>query len=204
MSKWARHSESRYRIDAMVYLAESESGIPVLPNELDTGPQLLNCENGTIDLRTRLLRQHRRQDLITKLVPVLYDLAATCPKFDRFLAHIMAEDDDLTGSLQRAIGYSLKGDVSEQVLFIPYGTGANGKSTLFKMLIGMLGDYAMKASPDLLMKTDAHPTEKADLSGKRFVATMESEEGRKLAEAFVKEAIGGEPIRARRMREDFW
>ena len=116
----------------------------------------------------------------------------------------MAEDDDLIGFLQRAIGYSLTGDVSEQVLIILYGTGANGKSTFLNAVMGMLGDYSMKATADLLMKTDGHPTEKTDLFGKRFVAAIETGEGKKLNEEFIKEATGGDPIRARRMREDMW
>ncbi len=204
LSSWARRSENVHRIDAMIKLAQSEPGIPVPSNQLDADPWLLNCETGTIDLRTGQLREHRREDLITKLAPVKFAPNAACPTFDRFLAHIMAEDDELIGFLQLAIGYSLTGDVSEQVLIILFGSGANGKSTFLNAVMGMLGDYAMKASPDLLMKTDSHPTEKTDLFGKRFVAAIETEEGRKLAEVFVKEATGGDPIRARRMRENFW
>ena len=56
----------------------------------------------------------------------------------------------------------------------------------------------------MVSNNDRHPTERADLLGKRFVAAIETEQGRKLAEVFVKEATGGDPIRARRMREDFW
>ena len=201
---WARRSENVHRIDAMVKLAQSEPGIPVLLNQLDADQWLLNCETGTIDLRRGQLREHCREDLITKLAPVKFDPDAACPMFDRFLAHIMAEDDDFISFLQLVIGYSLTGDVSEQVLIILYGSGANGKSTFLNTLMGMLGDYAMKASPDLLMKLESHPTEKTDLFGKRFVAAIETEEGRKLAEVFVKEVTGGDPIRARRMRENFW
>ena len=204
MSKWARGSESRYRIEAMILMAQSEPGIPVLPSDLDTHPLLLNRENGTIDLCTGKLLEHRRGDLITKLAPVSFDPDATCPTFDRFLAQILAEDDELIGYLQRAVGYALTGDVSEQALFIFYGTGANGKSTFLNAVMAMLGDYALKATPDLLMKGSGHPTEKTDLCGRRFVSAIETEEGRKLAEVFVKEATGGDAIRARRMREDFW
>ena len=86
------------------------------------------------------------------------------------------------------------------------GTGRNGKSTFLNLLRLLLGAYAMKAPSELLMVShnDRHPTERADLWGKRFVAAIETEQGRTLAEVFVKEATGGDPIRARRMREDFW
>jgi putative DNA primase/helicase len=112
----------------------------------------------------------------------------------------------LVAFLQRAIGYSLTGDVSEQCFFLLYGTGANGKSTLINTILLLLALYGMKATTELLMqsKNDRHPTERADLFGKRFVAAIETEEGHRLHEAFLKEVTGGDRIRARRMREDFW
>jgi putative DNA primase/helicase len=102
---------------------------------------------------------------------------------------------------------SLTGVVQDHVLLFCYGTGANGKSTLINTVQEMMGsDYAMKAPPDLLMvkSAEGHPTERADLAGKRFVACVEAGEGRRLAESLVKELTGGDRVRARRMREDFW
>jgi putative DNA primase/helicase len=97
--------------------------------------------------------------------------------------------------------------VSEQLLPIFWGKGANGKSTLINVMLALLGpDYAMKAAEGLLLSKgrESHPTEKADLFGKRFVATSETDEGRHLSEALIKDLTGGERQRARRMREDFW
>jgi putative DNA primase/helicase len=101
----------------------------------------------------------------------------------------------------------LTGDVSEQIVPVFYGTGANGKSLILGALQGVLGeDYAMKAAPDLLMakRGDSHPTERADLFGKRLVCCIETEEGQRFNESLLKEMSGGDSIRARRMREDFW
>lgn len=202
----AMRSESASRIRAMVALAESESGIPVLPAELDCDPWLLNCLNGTVDLRTGELCPHRRDDLITKLAPVNYDPVAECPLWMKFLNEIMNNNQNLIGFLCRGVGQSLTGDVSEHILYIPYGSGRNGKSTFLNTIMVAVGDYAMTAPPDLLMakKNDQHPTELADLFGKRFVAAIESDQGRRLAEGLVKQLTGGDKIKARRMREDFW
>jgi putative DNA primase/helicase len=71
--KHASRSEGRERIKAMVDLAQSETGIPVDLAELDANPMLLNVENGTLELQTGQLRDHRREDLITKLAPVHFD-----------------------------------------------------------------------------------------------------------------------------------
>ena len=204
---WGRESESAARRKAMLELAKSEPPIPILPEVLDEDPCLLNCLNVTIDLRTGKSREHRQGDYITKLCPVSYDPDAPCDVWDRFLIRILGGNDDLYVFLQRFFGYALTALVIEQILLILYGVGANGKSTLLNAYFDMIGpDYAMKAVPDLLLnkKNENHPTERADLFGKRFVAAIETDDGRRLAESLVKELTGGDYIRARRMREDFW
>lgn len=205
--RFAKTTGTARGIDAMLKLARSEPGIPIGPDVLDTDPWLLNCQNGTLDLRTGQLRPHRREDYLTKLSPVAFDRRADCPLWMGFLREIMAGDDELLGFLRRAVGMSLAGVVRDHVLLFLYGTGANGKSTFLNTLLEMMGsEYAMKAAPDLLLvkKLEGHPTERADLAGKRFIACVEAGEGRRLAESLVKELTGGDPIRARRMREDFW
>jgi putative DNA primase/helicase len=93
-----------------------------------------------------------------------------------------------------------------QVFFIFWGAGANGKGTLINCVLEMIGDYSLKATQELLMVTKGrtHPTELTKLFGARFVASSETEENQRLAEALVKELTGGDPITARRMKEDFW
>jgi putative DNA primase/helicase len=201
---WALRSEQAQRLDALLAVARSD--LPVLPDQLDTDPFLLNVLNGTLDLRTGELRPHRREDLISKLAPVRYDLGATCPLWLKFLDRILDGNQDLIIYLQRVVGYGLTGDVSEQCLWFFHGTGANGKSTFLGTVLAMLGDYGMQAVPELLLAKnhDSHPTERADLFGKRFVATIEAEEGKRLAEALMKQMTGGDKMRARFMRQDFF
>jgi P4 family phage/plasmid primase-like protien len=202
----ALESEDAKRLRAMVSLARSEPGVPVLPADLDADPFLFNALNGTIDLRTGRLREHRREDLLTKLAPVEYDPDAPCPLWRKFLGRILDGNEDLVAYLQRVVGYGLTGDVSEQSLWFFHGTGANGKSTFLLTVLAMLGDYGMQAVSDLLLvkNHEAHPTERADLFGRRFVATIETEEGKRLAEALMKQMTGGDKVRARRMRQDFF
>lgn len=206
VASWARASQSRGKIEAAVKLAESEPAVSARSEDFDADPWLLNCQNGTLDLKTGALRPHNRGDLLTRLAPVAYDPAAICPTWDAFLAHIMGGQADLIGFLQRAVGYSLTGSVQEQVLFFPYGGGANGKSTFLKAILAILGrDYAKQAAPELLtVGQDRHPTELADLAGVRFVASIEVAEGKRLAEALVKQLTGGDPVKARLMRQDFF
>ena len=202
--RFATKSASRNGINAMLALAEDM--LPVGHDELDQHTWLLNVSNGTIDLRTGELRGHQREDRITKLCSTEYDPEAGSYHWDRFLEAIFVTQD-LIDFVQRLFGYCLTGDVGEQILPIFWGSGANGKSTLLNAFMNAIGaDYAMQAIPDLLMvkRNDSHPTERADLFGKRFVSCVETEGGRRLAETMVKQLTGGERIRARRMRQDFW
>jgi putative DNA primase/helicase len=207
LGRHAQASEQAHRIRAMIDLARSEPGIPVKPIELDVDHWLLNCTNGTLDLRTGTLREHDRRDLITKLCATSYDPAAECPTWRAFIERIFAGNAALIVYVRQILGYCLTGDVREQILPIAWGTGANGKSTLAGAIMAMLGnDYSIKAPRGFLdhKQGETHPTELADLFGVRFVAAIETGEGRRLDEVLIKELTGSDPIRARRMREDFW
>ncbi|MGH8488149.1 MAG: DNA primase family protein [Gammaproteobacteria bacterium] len=91
-------------------------------------------------------------------------------------------------------------------MWIAWGIGANGKSTMLNTFMKLLGPYSCVAAPELLMakRGDRHPTELADLHGARLVTAIESGEGRRLNESLIKQVTGGDPVKARRMREDFW
>ncbi len=202
--KHAMKSESEHCINAMVNLASSEELVPILPNQLDIDPWLFNCENGIINLQTKELQEHTREDLITNLAQVSFNPEAKCPKWVEFLNKIMDHNESLIGLLKRMGGYCLTGKVSEQKLFFAYGPTMTGKSTFLKTLQGILGDYAIKTTSELLLTKPigAHTTDVTDLKGKRLAITIEIQEGRRMAESLIKELTGGDTIRARRMRQD--
>jgi putative DNA primase/helicase len=205
MGKHAVSSETASRVAAMILLARYEVGIPVEADSLDTNPFLLCCENGTLNLKTGRLQPHRREDLITKCVNAPYDPSATCPQW---YAHIerFLPDPDVRAFLRRACGYTLTGDVSERVCFIMHGTGSNGKSVLIETLAAMMGKYAMRTPVETLMtKRDGGiPNDVARLKGARLVHASETEEGKRLAESFVKEITGGDTVSARFMRGEWF
>lgn len=202
---WALKSEQAPRLEALLSLARSDR--PILPANLDTDPYLLNVTNGTLDLRTGTLRPHRREDLATKLCPTPYDSRAECPRFLLALGAIVGGDQELVQFVQRFLGYALTGDVREQVLPIWWGAGANGKSTLLTAILETVGpDYAGTAPVELLTdnRGNQHPTILADLFGKRLLVAAETDQGRRLNESRLKRLTGGDAVKARRMREDWW
>jgi putative DNA primase/helicase len=195
-----RHIKSSLATPKLKALVEgAQSELPVLPDDLDNDLWLLNCLNGTIDLRTGKLRHHQRDDFLTKLAPVVYDPASTCPTWEAFLNRIMDENTNLIRFLQKAIGYSLTGDTREQCLFLLYGVGANGKSTLIDTLLALLGDYAKQAefTTFLQRQYDTVRNDIAALRGARFVSAVEAGDGRRFAEPLLKLVTGGDTIRAR-------
>jgi len=203
----ARHaikSEAKERIKAMIEMAHHL--MPIKPSDFDANPWLLNVTNGTIDLRTGELRPHCRKDYITRIIPIEYDPNAKAPRWGEFLYEIMDGNEELISFLQRTVGYSLTGDVSEQVLFMCYGIGANGKTVFLRTLLALFGPYGKQVEPRLLLKSarEEHPTAIADLFGVRLAVAVEIGEGERFNEPILKWLTGGEIIKARFMRQDYF
>ncbi|HHT9136449.1 MAG TPA: DNA primase family protein [Candidatus Wunengus sp. YC60] len=199
IAKWAVSSESEHRLNAMVSLAQSEPGVPISPQELDVNPFLLNCLNGTIDLKTGKLKPHDPKDFITKIVPVEYNTDAGCPRWIGFLETIFNWNYDIILFIQRAAGYSLTGDISEQCIFLLHGSGCNGKTTFIDGVSLLFGAYAQSADFEtfLIKKNESIRNDIARMTGKRFISAIEAEGERRLAEVLVKQLTGGDTITAR-------
>jgi putative DNA primase/helicase len=219
---FAKHltkSESRNARSAMVQLAQSEAEVSVTSMEFDTSPFLLNVLNGTLELKNGFsrakFREHRREDRLTKMCPVVYDPEAHAPRFMQFLLELFADREDveraeLIHSLQRAAGYSLLGTGDEQCFFLLHGDGSNGKTRLLEALGGVMGDYAVSTSFDTFLSKAADRSAMdprsglARLAGSRFVWASESEEGKRFGEALIKAVTGGEKLTvAKVFQEEF-
>ena len=172
----------------------------------DADPWLLGTPTGTVDLKNRRILKADPAHRITKLTAVGRGKVDECPRWLQFLDESTGGDADLVGFLQRWFGYCLTGSVQEHALIFLYGAGRNGKSVFLNVLSGVLGDYAVTASMDVLTasKYDRHPTEIAALAGARLVTASETDEGRVWAEARIKALTGGEPLSARFMRRDLF
>ena len=195
----AVRSESRQRLDACLALARSEHPIADSGMTWDPGPYLLGVANGVVDLRTGMIRSGHPDDRLTMQVPVQYHVKAECPRWQQFLHQVFQRDGELIGFVQRALGYSLTGSVREQVLFLCYGTGSNGKSVFLDMLRNVLGDYAMNI-PFTVLELQQRPSltnDLASMAGRRLVTSSETNESTRLNEARIKALTGGDPITAR-------
>ena len=203
LAGWAFKCESASRIENMIKLLPSEPGISVTFEVFDTQSMLLNCENGTLDLRTGNLQPHSPDDLITKLAPITYDPGAECPRWTQFLSEIMDGDDELVNFLQRLLGYSLTGEVKEQTWTLFWGKGANGKSTLFEAIAHVMGDYAINTQPETFMEVsgDKIRNDLARLRGARFITASELPH-KKLNDEALKAFTGEGRVSARFLRRE--
>lgn len=213
------------RLATIKRIARSELPIPARPDDFDKSIWLLNLKNGTIDLENHTFRPAAREDLITKQANVVYDPNAAL-KFDRTHDHAgehrdceecsvwlralyryFDNDEELIEFLQRALGYALTGLTTERVVFILQGKRDAGKSTIIRTMHLMLGDYAARIPMASLMQSRKNDGEApspmiARLRGMRFVSALEGDEGERLAEAKVKELVGGDVLIGRMLQSN--
>jgi putative DNA primase/helicase len=199
----AKTLASAKTVAAVVTLARADRRLAATISQWDADPWLLNTPRGVVDLRTGKMREHRLTDYLTKMTAVA-PATANCPLWMTHLKRVLNDNDDLVAYLQRVLGYSLTGLVNEHALFFCYGTGANGKGVTINTVARIIANYAQTATIETFTAshTDRHTTELAALRGARLVTSTETEEGRRWAESRIKMLTGGDPIRARFMRQD--
>jgi putative DNA primase/helicase len=186
----------------MLELARSE--VAVLPEAFDRDQYLLNCPNGTLELRTGALRAHRREDLITKMTAAPYDPEATHPRWTAFL-EVALPDAELRAYMQRLAGYCLTGDTREEQWWLKYGSTLGGKTTWTSSLQETWGDYAIAVDFQTFaiqkIESSAPRDDIARLHGPRLVVSSEVRKGVRISEGLIKQLTGGDRLTAHRKYE---
>jgi putative DNA primase/helicase len=203
--KWSLSSESRMKLSAALSIAESMISQSI--TSFDADPWLLCCENGAVDLRTGNLLTPTKGDWFYKSTNVSYAPEARCERFLQFLEEVFSGDKCIIDFVQKAIGYSLTALTVEQVLFILYGTGANGKSVFLNLIGDLLGDYSITTPASTFKDNpyhDAIPNDIARMAGARLVKSIEVKEGTRLNEERIKALTGGDQVTARFLHNEFF
>jgi putative DNA primase/helicase len=219
--KWAVQCRNKNRLDAMLAIAQRDSRFLIEANQLDSDPWLLGVGNGVVDLRTGVLRPDSKTDLVLKRCATEYDPHARAPRWSQFIEEITAAPGavlngkviainrpHLADYLQKSLGYCLTGRVSEHIMFIAIGRGANGKNVLLDTFKSIAGDYCETIAPEVLMATrldgnaeQASPSTRK-LAGARCAISSESKDGQRLDIAVVKRHTGGGTMTARALHEN--
>lgn len=192
LEKSLKSYEMYPRVRAVMELARRVPGAQVLPDELDSDPWLLNCPNGTVDLKTGELRPHRREDLITRTCGAPYDPGAKAPLFLDMLRRATGSEA-VVNYLRLAAGLTAIG-LSSKNVFVVYGPTNTGKTTfLTKCLAAALGTYAVEV-PAWVLSSAAVAGERAvwlvATVGARLVTVSEPPEHVILDPAVIKSASG--------------
>ena len=188
-------------------IRDAASANPKSLGDFDRDKYLFNCQNGTYDLKQKILNPHKPQDLITKLSNVTYDHNAKCDRWDLFVNEVMQGDEDSMKFLQKALGYSLSGATDLECFFIFYGsTTRNGKSTCCETISHIFGDYASNVQPETIGRNNkngsAPSPDIARLKGARLVIMPEPERGLELNVSLIKQLTGGDKYTGRFLHEN--
>lgn len=204
-----RRALSTSGMNAMLAQAKSAPGMVLNASLLDADPYALCTPAGIVDLRTGLVRTPDPNKDFHSRSTSTGPAQERTPRWNRFLADTFGDDAEgaeMIAFLHLLLGYSITGDVGAQVMPFLFGSGKNGKSVLLDVLMKLLGDYADAAPPGFLMARpyEGHPTDLAELHGRRVIVCSEVKHDDKFDEARVKLLTGGDRIKARRMRQDFF
>ena len=202
MLKNIKHLASSSGKEAMLKEAMHMGSMPTTNADYDRNKWMLNCANGTVDLRTGTLLPHDRSRMISKCTNVDCDLQGSAPTWEKCLRNVFKGSEGLVSYVRKAIGYSLTGSTKEQCFFQCHGDGSNGKSVFFNTLFDALGGYALNAQVDSILTRKGQSSGNASpdiarMKGARFVRTNEPSEGARFNEGLVKQLTGGDVITAR-------
>lgn len=191
-----------------IILKDAQDVHPLSMSEFDSDIYLLNCQNGTLDLKNNRFYSHRATDYITKVAGVHYKPDATCERWEKFIDEVMSSDKEKSEFLQKSLGYALTGDTRYETMFILFGaTTRNGKGTSMETFLRICGDYGKTARPETIgMKVNNSSTapseDVARLAGARFVNISEPDKKLTLSAALLKTLTGNDTINARFLHEN--
>jgi putative DNA primase/helicase len=192
------------RVEATIKALESES--PSKIKLFDNEPDLLNCLNGVVDLRTGQLISHDPSQLFTYVVPVEYDPSADSEIWVSTLQKNTRPED--AEYLRLASGYSATGRTWEEILFYLYGPSRSGKGTFTETLGNTLGGNLSRELPFTTFTEkrsgDSQNFDLAPLKNCRMVFASEAAEHERLNEAKVKALTGGNKVNCAFKHQDFF
>lgn len=201
--EFCKLSQRAAMVANMLTLASSDPRVMVPARELDKHPHLLGVKNGVVNLQTGTLLEPNQEYRITMTAGCEYNPGARAPIFEQTLSDVFFGDTEMCEFVMRAFGYAMMGAPTEDIMFIAFGNGANGKSTIFNTIRKTFGGYARSADATSFV-SDGKPggaggprEDLVRLRGARFVYVNEPDENGELREGMVKSVTGGDAITAR-------
>ena len=206
--KNALQTQNIKKIKDFLEIAKVHPEIAITSRDLNTNPWLINTRNCTVNLKTGEMYKHKRKDLINRIAGCDYLPESLTPAFYSFLNSSMP-DKDIQDFLQRIVGYTATGSNKEQVFFVHFGAGGNGKSVFLEAIRAALGDYAQAAESSTFIaepneRSSSIPNDLARLDGVRSVFVPDVPNGGKWKDGIIKQITGGDTITARYLHKEFF
>ncbi|MGV9263174.1 DNA primase family protein [Kitasatospora sp. NPDC003701] len=200
-SKMLVHRERKGIVAEMAVLPE----LSAVADDFDARNHLLAFKNGTVDLRSGLLRPHDRADMITQCAEVAYDPDAGAPRWLQFVEEVFPGNPELQAYVQAFLGYAITGEVREHVLGVWYGAqGRNGKGTIVRTLQAVFGTALVHEVPFETFEkaggsSGPHTEVMASMRPARIVVAQEGNPGTRMNTALLKNVSGGDRLSARHL-----
>jgi P4 family phage/plasmid primase-like protien len=194
--------QSWTKTNAILKFAQGVAGVTTEPTDFDSDPELLNVQNGVVNLRTGELLPHDPDLLLRKIAGVEYRPGARHKDWDKALEALPA---DVVRWYQVHMGQAITGyQPSDDTALIQQGGGSNGKTTIVNAIAAALGDYYLIVPDKAIIGASAnsHTTEMTDFLGMRVAVLEETPEDGHLNMNRIKKLLGTKKIRARKMRQD--
>lgn len=194
MIEFAAKCQTPTRIKAVLEIYKMDETKFVKPDDFDSQPNLLNCQNGVVNLKTRELLSHDPKCLLSHCVPVEYDPKARSPLWEAFLDTVFQGDIEALKTFRSQVGYQLTGEMKEQKFFVWLGNGRNGKSTIRNVLTAILGDHVgnVSSSAFTVKRFSSESYELGQQAKKRLIFSAEITGSFQLDEPLIKSITGGD------------
>lgn len=208
-TKVAKIFSTTKKINGAIALVKGIRDAIITRADLNQHPNLLNCQNGVVDLQTKKLYPADPSLLLTQMINADFRADYHNETVEKFLRDIMPDDDTLA-ALLRFLGYCLTGEVSEEKAMIFNGGGGNGKGTLTGTLLNLFGNYGTPFPVGAILTPKFGGDEDANaptpaytkLVDTRIAISEEIPQGRTISAAKFKLLTGGDRIPIRRLREE--
>lgn len=199
--------KSKSKVSNAISLLKGCDSIRITSDDLDRHKNLLNVQNGVVDLQTGKLYRHDPKYLITQQCRAAYDPNARSPLIEKFLVDIMP-DEATRAALIRWLAYCLTAETCEEKFMVLLGKGANGKSTLTRVLSTLLGDYAAQIPRDALVvhrfsPANSHTAALNPLANARFATSEELPQSAMIDSSLVKSLTGSDLMPLRGLHQEY-
>lgn len=107
--------------------------------DIKVNPYVINLKNTRLDIRSGKCLEFTPDAIEFDRIPVTYDPSAYCADFDKMLNKVFVGDREVINLFEEMVGYCLIKHSRYSKMFLCYGQGSNGKSTILDLLKTFLG-----------------------------------------------------------------